>query len=138
MYQVRKAKSDDINFIYATWLRSYKHDSPLTKYTKRTLFFDEHQKLLDRLLPKIQVIVACDENDQDLIFGFLAFEPKIVHFVYVKEPFRKMGIARKLIESQGINVNECQASHLTFGLLDLWTAKKVSIEFNDYLLRGLA
>lgn len=136
MFKVRQAKSDDVNFIYSTWLRCYKHDSPLTKYTKREVFFEAHQKLLDKILTKkeIKVAVAVSKDDDDLIFGFLAYEPKIIHFVYVKEPFRKEGIARKLIESQGIDPNECKASHLTYSLLDLWTAKKITTEFNPYVL----
>ena len=139
MVEIRLAKANDINFIYSTWLRCYKHDSPLTKYTKREIFFEEHQKLLDRLLTKkgTTVAVAVDDKDPDLIFGFLAYEPKIVHFCYVKEPFRKMGIARQLFESQKIVPEECRATHLTYSLLDLWTAKKVEITFDPYLLGGL-
>lgn len=135
--KIRAAKPEDINFIYSTWLRCYKHDSPITKYVKRDMFFDEHQKLLDGLLTHVgvKVAIACEENDEDLIFGFLAYEPKIVHFVYIKEPFRKMGIAKKLITHEGIDLTQCQASHLTYGLLDLWTAQVTSIEFNPYLLR---
>ena len=137
MVKIRKAKSEDINFVYSTWLRCYKHDSPITKYTKRDLFFGEHQKLLDHILTKKEttVVVAVDENDEDLIFGFLAYEPKIIHFCYVKEPFRKMGIARQLIESQELKLSECQASHVTYTLLDLWTHQKVDIQFNPYLLQ---
>ncbi len=137
MFSIRKAKAGDIEFIYATWLRSYKHDSPLTKYTKRELFFDQHQKILDTILSNdgVQTCIACDPEDEDLIFGYITFEPKIIHFIYVKYAFRKRGIATKLLE-QILNIEQCEASHLTYSLLDLWTAGKIKIEFNPYLTKG--
>ena len=131
MFRIRSSTKNDVSFVYATWLKSYKYDSPLTKFTKSELFYNQHQKILDRLLLKAKVNVACDQNDEDLIFGYIVFEPHVIHYIYVKEPFRGYGIATKLLEAiEG----SYQASHLTYSLLDLWSAKKINCEFNPYLL----
>lgn len=136
MYQIRKMNDEDRSFIFATWLRCYKHDSPLTKYIRRDLFFARHKAVIEKILASCEVDVACDGNDKDLIFGYIAHEKGIIHFVYVKEPFRKLGIAKKLW--QGVkNYKDCQTSHLTYSLLDLWTANIINCEFNPYLLGDL-
>ena len=38
------------------------------------------------------------DDDEDLIFGYIVFEPHIMHYVYVKEPFRNYGIGKRLIQ----------------------------------------
>ena len=134
MFTIRIAKKEDISFVYSTWLKSYKHGSPLTKYTKRELFFEVHQRILDELLSKSKVIIACKDDDEDLIFGYIVFEPHIMHYVYVKEPFRNYGIGKRLIQEVK---TPFQTSHLTYSLLDLWTAKKIQCDFNPYLLTYL-
>ncbi len=131
----RLATPDDISFIYATWLRSYRNDSPATKYIGTELFYKQHEKLLDNLLgaSTTKVIIACDTQDHELIFGYMAFEPGILHFIYVKKPFRHMGIMHQLLESQSIDLATCQASHITYGLIRLWDAGVKTIRFNPYL-----
>lgn len=53
--------------------------------------------------------------------------------MFVKEAFRKFGIAKKLLEEIG-GTDGKQSSHLTYGLIELWTNKKTDIPFNPYLL----
>jgi len=134
---IRPAQPDDIPFIYSVWLRSYRHDSPITRYIKQETFFKEHQRLLDRLMLRqsVKVTICCSESDPALIFGFMAYEtPNIIHFIYVKKPFRGEGFAKLLIKSQGIVLEQCQTTHLTYGLLDMWKENKTSIPYNPYLL----
>lgn len=135
MYRVRPAIATDINFVYACWLRSYKDSSPISKFIERKSFFPAYQKILDRILanPDTKVCVACKDDDEDLLYGFIVFAPKLVHFVYVKEDFRRFGIARRLSE-QIPDLQDCIATHLTKDLLDLWTAKKTSIQFNPFFI----
>lgn len=136
MFKTRPSKVSDIGFIYSTWLKSYKYDSPLTKYTKQDLFYKQHQKILDKLLssPNVTIVIACHDQDEDLNFGYIVYEPSIIHYIYVKGPFRGYGIAKKLLSDvQG----SFQASHLTYSLLDLWTAKKIQCDYNPYILGAL-
>lgn len=146
--KIRKAKKEDINFVYSAWLRCYSNNSPITqRYVRkesqkkedfeqaRANFFDTHQKILDTLLSKdnMEVLIACDDQDEDLIYGFSALEPGIIHFVYVKQPFRKMGIGTKLLST--IDLNHCKTSHLTYGLIEMWLAGKMrKCEYAPHLL----
>jgi GNAT superfamily N-acetyltransferase len=133
MFKIRQAKGNDLNFIYSTWLRSYKHDSPVTKQIKRDLFFKEHQRLIDKIFmrPNINIYMACKDDDEDLVFGYIVYEPKTIHFIYVKESFRKLGIGKRLLGCLP-TLNDVEASHLTYSLIELWNAGKLKVNYNPY------
>ena len=138
--QIRKATKDDVNFVFSVWLRSYKHDSPVTKNIFSDIFYQYHQRHLDQILsnPQTQVLVAVDKQDPSLIFGFFAFRPiqKVLDYVYIKKPFRRFGIGRALLSvaDETLQFDGWQTSHLTYAILDVLTAKQRSIPFNPYLL----
>lgn len=79
----------------------------------------------------INIFVACKEDDEDLIFGYIVFEPKTIHFAYVKEAFRRVGVGRKLLGCLP-SLDGVEASHLTYSLIELWNAGKLSINYNPY------
>jgi GNAT superfamily N-acetyltransferase len=111
--------SEDKAFVYSTWLRNYKHSSYFAKRIKPVVFFAGHHAILDHLSRKasFKVFVACHRDDPTQILGYLACEPDgekpTVHFVFVKEAFRKMGIARRLFTKAGINIDACHFTHWT-------------------------
>lgn len=55
--------------------------------------------MLDRILtsPDTVTNIACLPNDEDVILGYAVFQPKILHYVFVKEAFRENGIAKSLV-----------------------------------------
>lgn len=54
---------------------------------------------MERAFARANVTIACDGDDPDQLFGFVVHElVAMVHWVYVKAPFRRMGIARKMLE----------------------------------------
>lgn len=114
---VRPFKDGDLNFILSTWLRSY-YDA-LTQYSKRAqarlapshdVFFQEHQRKIKETLKtaKVFILTTAEENDQ--IIGYIVFEGDALHFCYVKAPFRKLGVAKKLCKEM---VGVKQYSHHT-------------------------
>lgn len=139
-FKIRKATKDDVNFVFSVWLRSYKHDSPITKYTLSDTFYDFHQRQLDEILsqPSTEVYVACDVSDDTLIFGFIAFRPvrNIIDYIYVKKPFRRFGIAKALLAQADpkINLADWAITHITYGALDILFSKNLKFNFNPYLL----
>jgi GNAT superfamily N-acetyltransferase len=48
-------------------------------------------------------VVACDDQDQSLIMGWLCFElyhdTPVLHYLYVKAIYRNMGVAKELFNS---------------------------------------
>lgn len=51
-------------------------------------YFDEHGLVVERLLERAQVLVACNPERTTQIIGYIVFGPGVLHWVFVKEPFR--------------------------------------------------
>lgn len=94
----RQALPQDIPFIYSSWLKSYKHDSDFAKTIRTGIFFDNYREVLDDILERADVIVACLPNDKDIIIGYLVYEAHAIHYSFVKESFRNLGVARSMFK----------------------------------------
>lgn len=118
-------KSVDEDFIYSTWLRNYKHSSYFAKRIKPAVFFKEHHKVIDHIMgkPTITALVAHPKNDVHTLLGYVVFERNeersTVHFTYIKDAFRMMGIARTLYKSGEIDMGKLKFSHWTLPVDEL-------------------
>lgn len=128
--EVRKYNpSLDKDYIYSTWLMQCKH-SYFAKRIKYPIYFKEHQKIIDHLMskPSVKILIASPKNEADIISGYLAYEQKeeypVVHFVYVKSIFRKLGIAKLLLKEANININSIRFTHFTYPQIDHRTGKE--------------
>ena len=134
-FDIRSPQSDDISFIYATWLNSQKYDSTIGLSTTKTIFFEQYRTVIDHILAKedTKVLIACDKQDPNTIFGYLVYEPDVLHYVVVKEAFWSLGIATTLFEQafgMGVGV-EC--THRTEHVKDYFTGNS-NLSFNPFLL----
>lgn len=97
---LREARDTDRRFIAHSWLRSLK-GSAIAKLGKDSgRFFRGYGLTVDALLDRSRVLVACQPDDEDAIVGWAAVEPggiPTVHYVYVKHPFRRYGVAKALL-----------------------------------------
>lgn len=102
-FNIRPAKPLDISFIFETWLKSYKHDSAFGKSTRSYIFFPQYRQVLDSILSDqtTQVFIACHPEVEDVILGYLVVSKDVIHYVFVKESFRNIGIARELYNHVG-------------------------------------
>jgi len=96
-FDIRKPRPDDLNFIHATFLKSVHKESKLGKSVTTTKFFLEFAKVIDYILDRSEIIIACDQEDPNVIFSYLIYEPGIVHYIFTKLAFRRLYIARDLI-----------------------------------------
>jgi len=129
---------DDRNFILATWLRCFRQ-SPFTKHIPNDIFFDMHQQVIERFWkrPTAKTKIACLEDDENVIMGYLAFEntrPETLHFCYVKETLQGEGVARELFKQSGIDLNEVH--HFTHFTKDMETVsvKYRTLRYSPYFL----
>ncbi len=100
---LREMEKDDESFIYSSWLRSYR-GSPITTHMINDVYYDNHKKIIEKLLLEAKVIIACNPEDPSQIYGFICYEDgvpncSVVHYLYVKYPFRKMGLGTHLFDS---------------------------------------
>ncbi len=137
--KIRPHQVDDLHFIYNSWLNSYRDSSEFAKKLSDKIYFDYHKKIIERILHSrvnTQVIVACNADDEDLIYGYAVFELaplKIFHYVYVKRPFGGFKICSMLMDKAPFPLNEeVYASHMTHKGEKL--IKKYNMVYNPYLV----
>ncbi len=114
-----------------------------------------HDIILKKILNKCTLLVACDPEDTDVIWGYVAFNTgdpvpendgffeidrsPVLHFVYVKGAFRRMGIGTRLMEEafercngswSQIEDHPVVVSHRTESLFKAWP--QVKWRWNPY------
>jgi len=98
--RIRKAEGSDISFIFSSWLKSYR-DSYFAENITTTIYYAEHHKVIERLLKGCDVYVACNDNDVAELYGFICGERIeglfVLHYVYVKQMYRSLGIGTMLL-----------------------------------------
>lgn len=100
LWNLRPAADSDIPFILSSWLHGYRKAS-VTSGISNTIYFKSHEALLKNLLRVSNIVVACAKDNPDQIFGYVVSEydgiSLTVHWLYIKQPFRGLGMARSLM-----------------------------------------
>lgn len=100
MITLRAGESGDVNFVMNSWLKS-------CRKTYKTISADDYYRdygqLCERLLRAANCLVACDNEDPTFIHGYLVYTMKgeipVVHWAYVKDSFRKLGIFKTMLKT---------------------------------------
>lgn len=102
-YALRLATHEDISFIYATWLKSYKSDSSIGNSLRTSVFMKDYVKVIDSILQDKSTVVTicCDNEDAFVIYAYMVSAENLIHYIFVKDAFRRFGLAKALIESKG-------------------------------------
>jgi len=96
--KLRPMMEEDESFIYSSWLKSYR-SSPAATYLDNDTYYNNHKKIVEKLLSKANVTVLCSIEDSSQIYGFICHEGNTAHYLYIKYPFRKMGLAKYIFNS---------------------------------------
>jgi hypothetical protein len=138
LYDVRDGKLEDINFILATFMRGVYYGNPWFNKIPKEIFMRCYKPVIEVLLTKAVVKVACLKDDTDIILGYsiLSQDFRTIHWVYVKSSklpdgttWRQKGIAKSLVPVDPVSV-----SHLTdMGekLLDKFKQKPIFNPFQE-------
>jgi len=135
---IRQYKESDLSFIFSTWLRSYKFNSSFAKQINNTVFYTYHHKLIEAILARgATVLVACDALNPEVVFGYLVFEQAgdldIVHFSYIKKPFRGFGIFTELLRIGQVSLDKATFTHYTTKCNKFLELNK-ALTYNPYLV----
>ena len=134
MVYIREAGYKDVNFILNSWQRSFKHS---LKDCSESIYNAKHEKLIIKLLSKCQCLMAVNPEDLYQIYGWVCFdalkEIGIMHYMYVKHPYRKYGIGTQLFKMiEHDKKYPCMVSHTTRHYKHI--KNKWNLTFNPYLL----
>lgn len=127
MLSLRYATADDLRFVKDSWFESFRRGG-FAPEIGFDLFSEGQRNLIDDTVQKMDTRVAFPEKTPDEIIGWIGAEKEVVHYLYVKHAYRKMGFADRLIELCGPFKFY---SHKTKVGLEL--AKKHGFRYNPYL-----
>lgn len=125
---VRKPVEDDIPFVMSSWLKSYSV-SDFAKPIPRKIFFAKHHNLVESLFQRgAQIAIASLQEDTNVILGWICDESRILHYIYTKKPFRRLGICKTLIGDKKYDI----FTHMTYATKFLTTLLH-GAQFNPYI-----
>lgn len=137
----RSRTEGDHNFIFASWMRSFRSNSQWAKQISSGIYNTKHPKLINELLANSGSIVACSSDMPDQIFGFAIYQPSVeniavIHWLYVKEIYRKMGVGNALFRETLMAANHdlkmpVAVTHDSRNLK--WASEKYNLVYNPYL-----
>lgn len=95
---IRAAFPQDVPFILSSWIQSMFHNDPFIG-TDRNWFSAAQHALSTALITKGDTLVACNPDETWQIYGWLVGHrvPRWLHFVYVKEAFRRLDVGTRLM-----------------------------------------
>lgn len=111
---IRPATDNDLGLILNSWLKSYRN-ADATRHVPNDIYYSQpfgHKGLIMHLLDKSEVVIACNPEDGEAVYGWLCHEwgggdwGHIVHFVYVKALYRRAGVAKALLTAAGFDKRE--------------------------------
>lgn len=110
LIEIRHGTPKDEDLIFSTWLKGAyygwlknmckfyenKEDKILDSIPQDA--FDKHySRVISAVLKRSSVNIACLKENPDVILGFSVFNSDTAHWVFVKESWRLIGIAKDLI-----------------------------------------
>jgi GNAT superfamily N-acetyltransferase len=127
---LRSGRTTDAPLLFSSWLKSYWHATRSRQLVQGPIFFAEHHRLIERLIPLSAVVCACNPEDSDQVFGWAMGDPgKVLHYVYLREPYRHFGIAHRMLDV--LRIENCAYSHRTPAFERI--ARERHLTFNPYL-----
>ncbi len=133
------AQAEDETFlVLSAWINGAKNND-MFKAVAAQSYFENYRPFVRKVLGASQILFACNPDDSNHIYGFTVFrrvgDVVIISCVYVKATFRKMHVARRMIEELTRDTAHPEArafiTHTTWFLSDV--LKKHGLVYNPFL-----
>lgn len=121
LLRIERAGDRHVPWIYSTWLNHLRGQkaapwprsgSPLTQGIPNGVFFPYHHRVIEDLLATSSVLALVNQEDPSQFVGYsvvqVAPPALIVHFLFLKAPFRAKGYGRLLLDKY-LEVEEPEA-----------------------------
>lgn len=137
-YIIRDYVPNDRNFILATWLRGTYYTCADYKDVPKDIYMENMHRVLENILDSVtEIKIAALKDDPDVILGFCVYkiistngdDIAIVHWLFVKKHWRKIGIGKNLVP---FTARACTMQTPTSK--DLIKKKNLPIIYNPFLL----
>jgi hypothetical protein len=92
MAYMRAASAADHAFIHNSWLESHWHSYKHIPHAKQLMSIR-----ISEIMSQSKIEVCVDKEDPQVIYGYVVYEPNVTHWVYVKFPLRRQGMATYML-----------------------------------------
>lgn len=103
MVGFRAAVPDDEAIVFNAWLLAHRKHGDWPPRLSSQRYFAEHKATIAQLIARSRMLVACNEQRPTQVLGFICWEGATLHWLFVKQPFRRHGIARELLKLARLN-----------------------------------
>lgn len=126
----RTFEPDDLHFILSTWLRGLRYGNKWFEMIESDTYYNMYKPVVQKVLanPLVTVNVACLREQPDVILSYSVTQEGILHWLFTKGAWRRMGLANDLIPPDTKTM-----THIT-GLGESFIMKKKNLTFNPFLL----
>lgn len=135
---IRDGLKSDEPFIYQSWLKGYLYglqnnkEEPQYINVNRGLeigYFEQNYRLvIEKLLGRSKIQVACLKDSPDVILGYVASEGDRLHWAFIKPTWRGFKILHQLLPKDWKSV-----SHKTFLFERILRKRFPHITYNPFL-----
>lgn len=131
--QIRPASPDDMNLVRKSWMRSYRKSAAMS-WVSDASYDHGMPARIERIVtaPGVRVLVASPPGDTLTAFGFLVAGPDALHYLWTKESWRRMGVARRLLLDAFPSTLLPRFTHLTKMGENLWLTKTPSAQYDPF------
>lgn len=124
---LRRATPDDLKFVRHSWFESYRKGgrAPDVRFD---VYAGGQRPLIERITESLGATIAYPREIPDEICGWICYFGRVVHYVYVKQAYRRLGIAAQLLAHREFEQYTQQTR------VGMKLASKRGLVFNPYLL----
>ncbi len=136
---VRALGAEDLPFVYATWLKQVVKNCVGFEHLSDARLYHKQMQVVKSILSRAATLVAHLPDDPHVILGYLVLEKSrrvarpIIHWIYVKSPWRENGIAAQLLGE--LSPNDCVASYMSRVTQGKIISKYPGLQFDPGLAR---
>lgn len=123
---IRGYDEKDKSLVFSTFLKGLYYGNQWFKQIDKKTYMFNYSKVLENLIARSIVMILSLKEDPDVIIGYSIQEPTVLHWIYMKTTWRRMGLSKKLIQKDIKTV-----THITDLGLKL---KPKEITFNPFLV----
>lgn len=139
--EIRLGKQSDKSFILDSWLKAHKK-SHTHRDVPDEIYYHHQEPIINSLLSQSFVIVACSPQDPDQILGYCIAQPSqggvcVVHWINVKQVYRKLGIGTVLLSEAKTRCNAKPSLPVVMTHISKaykWLEEKWEIAYSPYLI----
>lgn len=93
----RPFREADLPFILDSWLKTLRVNNDFFRQIDRDIYKLIYPEIVTRLVRTHRTRVACLKEDDDVIIGYVCTNSDTLHWVFVKNQWRGLGIMKDLV-----------------------------------------